>query len=282
MKELFARIRKTVDAEVVFDPAAQADPVHVRIEDVRKSYGDHVVLKGVSFDIVRGRTNVIIGPSGSGKTVLMRQIIRLERPDGGAIRVDGVDVASLEGLALEKVRARMGMVFQMSALFDSMNVYENVAFPLRENTRLREREIRERVMHRLESLGIGHAAKKMASELSGGMQRRVAVARALVRETDIIIYDEPTTGLDPITTCTVDDLILEAQEKFGVTSIVISHDMASVYRIADRITFLNFGTVVASCAPSALLSSLPPELANYIRVSGVSEEILLRARTEGA
>lgn len=278
MNRLFERILGIADPAVEFDPKAKEDPVHLRIRDVRKSYGAHVVLKGCSFDVLRGKTNVIIGPSGSGKTVLMRQIIRLERPDSGEILVNGVDVAKLERMALERVRSRMGMVFQMSALFDSMNVFDNVAFPLRENTRLGAKAVRERVMERLDSLGIAHAHAKMPSELSGGMQRRVAVARALVRETEIIIYDEPTTGLDPITTCTVDDLILEAQAKFGVTSIVISHDMASVYRIADAITFLNFGDVVASCPPSELIRSLPESLANYIRVSGVSEEILRGAR----
>lgn len=279
MSRWFDRMFGASDSDVTIDPSAREDPVHLRIRDVTKSYGDHLVLKGCSFDVIRGKTNVIIGPSGSGKTVLMRQIIRLEKPDEGQILVNGVDVAKLERMALERIRSRMGMVFQMSALFDSMSVFDNVAFPLRENTDLGAKQVRERVMDRLESLGIGHAHAKMPSELSGGMQRRVAVARALVRETEIIIYDEPTTGLDPITTCTVDDLILEAQSKFGVTSIVISHDMASVYRIADRITFLNFGDVVASCAPSELIASLPDSLANYIRVSGVSEEILRGART---
>lgn len=260
------------------DPAARADPVHVRIRGVDKSYGDHRVLKDVGFDVLRGKTNVVIGPSGSGKTVLMRQLIRLERPDAGSMVVDGHDLAKLEDRALDRVRSRMGMVFQSSALFDSMTVFDNVAFPLVEHTKLNRKQIRERVMERLESLGIGHAHAKMPSELSGGMQRRVAVARALVHETEIIIYDEPTTGLDPITTRTVDELILEAQEKFGVTSVVISHDMASVFRIADQVTFLNFGVVVASSPPGKLLGQLSDELADYIRASGVSEDILKGAR----
>lgn len=274
-----AFFRKLAHDEVLpVDEAARADPVHVRVEGVCKSYGDHQVLKDVTFDILRGKTNLLIGPSGSGKTVAMRQLIRLEEPDAGRILVNGADIAHMKGRTLDRVRNRMGMVFQMSALFDSMTVFENVAFPLREHTRLSRSEIRDRVMARLESLGIGHAHKKMPSELSGGMQRRVAVARALIHETEIIIYDEPTTGLDPITTRTVDELILEAQEKFGVTSMVISHDMASVFRIADRITFLNYGHVVASCAPGELLDSLTPDLAEYIRVSGVSEDILKGVR----
>lgn len=257
---------------------ARADKVHVRIRDVCKSYGDHNVLKAVSFDVLRAKTNVIIGPSGSGKTVLMRQLIRLEKPDSGSMTIDGNDIAELEGRTLDRLRSKMGMVFQSSALFDSMSVLDNVAFPLVEHTKLSHRERRERVMHRLESLGIGHAAHKMPSELSGGMQRRVAVARALIHETEIIIYDEPTTGLDPITTRTVDELILEAQEKFGVTSVVISHDMASVFRIADQVTFLNFGHVVASSPPAELLGRLDENLADYIKASGVSEDILRGAR----
>jgi phospholipid/cholesterol/gamma-HCH transport system ATP-binding protein len=248
--------------------------VHVRIRDVHKSYGDHHVLKGITIDIYRGQSNFIIGPSGSGKTVLMRQLIRLEEPDAGQILVDDVDMTKVQGLALAAMRHSFGMVFQSSALFDSMTVYDNVAFPLREHTKLREKQIRERVMDRLESLGIGRAATKMPSELSGGMQRRVAVARALVYETKVLIYDEPTTGLDPVTTRTVDELMLETGDRFGVTSIVISHDMASVFRTADRITFLHFGEVHASGTPEELLTSLDEATMEFVTASGVSSEIL--------
>jgi phospholipid/cholesterol/gamma-HCH transport system ATP-binding protein len=254
--------------------ALKDDPIHMRIRNIHKTYGDHHVLKGITFDVLRKQTNVVIGPSGSGKSVLMRQLIRLETPDQGEILVDGVDFAKLEGMELERVRRQMGMVFQASALFDSMSVYDNVAFPLVEHSKLSRKEIRERVMDRLEGLGIGHAAKKWPAELSGGMQRRVAVARATVLETDILIYDEPTTGLDPVTVRTVDELIMETEEKLGVTSLVISHDMASVFRIADQITFLNFGQVVASAPPKELLEQLDPSTMDYVQASGVSEEIL--------
>ena len=250
--------------------AAKADPVHVRVRDLHKTYGDHHVLKGVTFDIYRSKTNLIIGPSGSGKTVLMRQLIRLEQPDAGQILLDGVDIAPLKGFALDHIRRRFGMVFQMSALFDSMTVFDNVAFPLREHTRLSAKEIRERVMARLKDLGIDHAWNKMPSELSGGMQKRVAVARALVLETDVLIYDEPTTGLDPITARTVDDLITEAEEKFGVTSLVISHDMASVLHTADHITFLYFGRVSVSASPQDFLASDDPHLQEFLQASGVA------------
>ena len=251
----------------------KTDPVHLRLRDIHKSYGDHHVLKGIDIDILRGKTNIIIGPSGSGKTVLMRQIIRLEKPDDGQILVDGVDFAQLEGVELEAMRRTFGMVFQMSALFDSMTVFDNVAFPLREHSVLGRAEIRDKVMERLDGLGIGAASKKMPSELSGGMQKRVAVARAMILESDILIYDEPTTGLDPVTTQKVDELISEAEEKFGVTSIVISHDMASVFRIADHVTFLNFGEIVASGTPHSLLESENPATMEFVRASGLGDGI---------
>ena len=253
------------------------EDVIVEVRDLRKSYGAQEVLHGVAFDVLRGKTNVIIGPSGSGKSVMMRQLIRLERPDGGQILFDGEDIARVTGKELSKLRRRFGMVFQHSALFDFMNVFENVAFPLREHTKLGRGEIRDRVSHRLESLGIAEAAGKMPAELSGGMQRRVAVARALILETELVVYDEPTTGLDPLTTRTVDELILQAAEKFGHTSVVISHDMASVFRIADRITVLNFGDVVASAPPERILDEVTDDVREFILASEVSPSLLRRA-----
>jgi phospholipid/cholesterol/gamma-HCH transport system ATP-binding protein len=229
-------------------------------------------LKGVSLDIHRGKTNLIIGPSGSGKTVLMRQLIRLERPDSGKLLVNGIDFAKLEGLELAAMRRTFGMVFQMSALFDSMTVFDNVAFPLREHTRLSRKDVRDRVMARLSALGVAAAAHKLPAELSGGMQKRVAVARAMIMESEILIYDEPTTGLDPITTEMVDDLIVEAEEMFGVTSIVISHDMASVMRIANYLSFLHEGRIVASGTKAELMRSEHPATAEFVRASGITLE----------
>ena len=246
------------------------DPIHVRIRDVHKRYGDHHVLNSVSLDIHRGKTNLIIGPSGSGKTVLMRQLIRLEKPDSGELLVNGVDFAKLEGLNLASMRRTFGMVFQMSALFDSMTVFDNVAFPVREHTDLSRSEVRDRVMDRLSALGIAAAAQKLPSQLSGGMQKRVAVARAMILESEILIYDEPTTGLDPITTEMVDDLIVQAEEMFGITSIVISHDMASVVRIADHLSFLHQGQITATGTPQELLHSEHPATAEFIRASRIT------------
>lgn len=271
---MFERIKARRD---MFDEAAEAakdDPVHLRIEDVHKSYGDHHVLKGLTFEIHRSKVNMIIGPSGSGKTVLMRQLIRLEEPDQGRILLDGIDVARLRGVQLNRMRRAFGMVFQMSALFDSMSVFENVAFPLKEHTKYSRQEIRDRVMDRLDSLGVGHASTKMPSELSGGMQKRVAVARALVLAPSVLIYDEPTTGLDPITSRTVDDLIVEAGERFGVTSIVISHDMTQVFKIADRLTYLYFGVIEHTGTPEEFLETDNQATLDFLNASGVSSEVL--------
>ena len=251
-------------------PQVKDDPIHVRIRDVHKTYGDHHVLNSVSLDIHRGKTNLIIGPSGSGKTVLMRQLIRLEKPDSGELLVNGVDFAKLEGLNLASMRRTFGMVFQMSALFDSMTVFDNVAFPVREHTDLSRSEVRDRVMDRLSALGIAAAAQKLPSQLSGGMQKRVAVARAMILESEILIYDEPTTGLDPITTEMVDDLIVQAEEMFGITSLVISHDMASVVRIADHLSFLHQGQITATGTPQELLHSEHPATAEFIRASRIT------------
>jgi len=248
------------------------DPVHVRVIGVSKAYGPSPVLRDVSFDILRGLSNMVIGASGSGKTVFLRQLIRLERPDTGQILVDGEDIVPLGAVELVRVRRKFGMVFQMSALFDSMNVFDNVAFLLREHTHMGSREVRDKVMDRLRALGVDHASEKMPSELSGGMRKRVAVARALVLEPQILIYDEPTTGLDPIMSRTVDDLIEETRERFNVTSVVITHDMASVYRIANRVNLLHDGRIVAAGTPDDLIASTDPVVIRFLKSSGVVAE----------
>ncbi len=261
--------------EKVADPN---DPVHVRVIDVSKTYGEHQVLKSVTFDILRGQTNVIIGASGSGKTVLMRQLIRLERPNTGQILVDGEDIVPISELELSRVRRKFGMVFQLSALFDSMSVFDNVAFMLREHTKMKAKEIRERVMDRLTVLGVDHAVNKMPAELSGGMKKRVAVARALVMEPAILIYDEPTTGLDPITSRTVDELIMDTRRRFGVTSIVISHDMTSVFQVGDHITYLYKGKIEESCSAEAFLETSNQAALEFIKASGMTFDALREVR----
>jgi phospholipid/cholesterol/gamma-HCH transport system ATP-binding protein len=252
--------------------AGDEDSVHLRIRDVQKSYGTQKILTDVTCDIYRGKTNLIIGASGSGKTVLMRQIIRLEKPDAGQIIVDGTDIVPMGEVELGIVRKKFGMVFQMSALFDSMTVFDNVAFLLREHTKMSGTEIRERVMDRLTSLGVAHASQKMPAALSGGMKKRVAVARALVLEPKILIYDEPTTGLDPVTSRTVDELIAETQARYGVTSIVISHDMASVFKIADHINYLYKGHIELSAPPHDFARTDNQAAQEFMRASGVGIE----------
>lgn len=250
---------------------AENDPIHVRVVDLKKSYGGNVILKGLTFQMMRGLTNVILGASGSGKTVFLRQLIRLEKPDSGQIIVDGIDIAKLGELSLGETRKKFGMVFQMSALFDSMDVFDNVAFPLREHMKKLSRgEVKSRVEEALEALGVAHAVHKQPSELSGGMKKRVAVARAIVMQPAILIYDEPTTGLDPITSRTVDDLIESTRERFGVTSVVISHDMESVFRMGHHITLLYKGQIEESLPRDEFARSQNEHVREILTASGVS------------
>ncbi len=245
-----------------------ADPI-LTVRDVHKSFGEYEVLKGVDLDVAEGRITVIIGGSGSGKTVLVKLMIGLLSPTRGEIVVDGERFADLDAQGLTRVRSKFGMVFQQAALFDSMTVYENVAFPLIER-RVPRRDIPGRVRERLEVLGLTDAVRKYPSELSGGMRKRVGLARAIVLNPKIMIYDEPTTGLDPITTRQVDEMILEAQDKFHVTSVVISHDMASTFRIADHVAFVYQGRIAAYGAGRDLVNSTHPRVREFLDSSGVS------------
>ncbi len=251
---------------------------HIVVQDLVKQFGDTYVLRNLSLTIPRGETAVIIGGSGAGKTTLLRILIGLEKPSSGHVFIDGIDIARLEGRELDKVRKKFGMVFQYSALLDSLTVLDNVAFPLREHTRLKVREVRDKVLSMLETLGLQRAdAAKMPSELSGGMRKRVALARALMLEPEIIIYDEPTSGLDPQTSRMVDDLISETRERFNVTSVVISHDMASTFRIAHRAFLLIRGEMVASGTPDELADpALNPVAYDFIVASGVAWDRMSR------
>lgn len=230
-------------------PGAKDDPIHIRVRDLHKHYGPHHVLKGVSFDILRKRTNVVIGPSGSGKSVLMRQIIRLEKPDSGQVLVDGIDYAVLEGMALERKRRGMGMVFQMSALFDSMTVFDNVAYGLREQRLLPEAEIPQRVSESLTAVSLPGTEGRWPKELSGGMQKRVALARAVAMRPRMLIYDEPTEGLDPINVTRVNRLLLGLRDRFGITTMVVTHNMRSAFVTSDRLAFLHEGRIALSGSP---------------------------------
>ena len=216
----------------------------IHIKNLYKSFNGNPVLKGVNLHIPKNKITVIIGPSGCGKTSLLRHIIGLLRPNSGEVVVDGINIHSLDRVELRNFRRRFGMLFQHAALFDSMNVYENVAFPLKEHSDFDEATIRKVVAEKLGLVGLEGIENHMPSELSGGMRKRVGLARAIALEPKIILYDEPTTGLDPIMTESIDHLILDMQRQLNITSIVISHDIPSTFHIADQIAMVYQGKVV--------------------------------------
>jgi phospholipid/cholesterol/gamma-HCH transport system ATP-binding protein len=254
----------------------------VILRDVRKSFGDHEVLKGISFTAKRAETVVIIGGSGAGKTTLLRLIVALEQPTSGDILIDGANIANMSGRELNLVRQKFGMVYQYAALLDSINVMENVSFPLVEHTKLSKKEIREKVMEKLEILGLDakQVEKKFPAELSGGMRKRVGLARALMLEPPILVYDEPTSGLDPLTSRMVDDQIEEMRERFNVTSIVISHDIASCFRIAHQAILVIEGKIVARGTPKELATGGSEQAREFIEKSGVDVNHLVRSEDE--
>jgi phospholipid/cholesterol/gamma-HCH transport system ATP-binding protein len=217
----------------------------IRVEGLCKKLAGQDILRGISVSVPQGATKVILGLSGSGKSVLMKHLIGLMKPDKGHIWVDGEEITQLPPRRLLRVRRKFGMVFQQSALFDSLTVFENVAFPLREHTHLSYSSMQDKVLEKLELLGLSGKENKYPGELSGGMRKRVALARAVVLDPAVVLYDEPTTGLDPLSTENVDAMIIEAKSRFRVTSVVISHDIASAFRIADEIAILNQGRIVA-------------------------------------
>ena len=217
----------------------------IRLSNVTKRFGDKEALRGIRLTIQKGETIAIIGGSGSGKSTLLRLMIGLDRPTSGEIYIGGDNIAAMSENALDRVRLRMGMVFQYSALFDSMTVGENVAFGLREHTDKDNTEIAHIVAEKLSLVGLPDAAALMPQELSGGMKKRVGLARAIATDPEIIFYDEPSSGLDPIMTAKIDELIIDMQRKLGVTSVVVTHDMASASRIADRIAMIYDGQLIA-------------------------------------
>jgi len=251
---------------------------HVRFEKMTKRFADYLALENINLTIRRKQVVVVIGGSGAGKTTLLRLLIGLDKPTSGSIFVDGVDVAPLGETEMNTIRRKFGMVFQYAALLDSFNVMDNVAFPLREHTKLKEKEIRRRVLEKLAILGLPNTENKFPSELSGGMRKRVGLARALMLEPSIIVYDEPTSGLDPLSSRMVDDLILETRHRFGVTSVVISHDMTSALKIADYIFLLSKGHIVGEGTPRELVTG-KSELANqFLQSSGIAADRLLAER----
>jgi len=255
-------------------------PEHVVVHRVTKRFGDFAALDSIDMTIQRGQVVVVIGGSGAGKTTLLRLLIGLEKPTSGSIFVDGIDIAPLGEREMNEVRQKFGMVFQYAALLDSMNVLDNVAFPLREHTKLSEKEIRGRVLEKLSILGLEGTEKRFPSQLSGGMRKRVALARALMLEPKIIVYDEPTSGLDPLTSRMVDDLILDTRNRFGVTSVVISHDMASALKIADYVFLLSKGRVVGEGTPQELIGQKSGLAREFLDASGIAAAEVVAGRRE--
>jgi phospholipid/cholesterol/gamma-HCH transport system ATP-binding protein len=216
-------------------------PSAIVVRDLRRQFGRQQVLRGVDIDFPRGQITTIVGPSGCGKTVFLKHLNLLLRPDAGTIVIEGIEVTRLGGRALDAVREKFGMLFQAGALFDSMTVFDNVAFPLVEKTRLRRDEIRARVHEMLEAVGLAGMEEKYPSELSGGMQKRAALARALIHRPGILMLDEPTTGLDPTRIGSIHALVRQTQQRFGLTAVLVSHDVPDVFAISDRIAFMHEG-----------------------------------------
>jgi phospholipid/cholesterol/gamma-HCH transport system ATP-binding protein len=229
---------------------AEVDPI--QLDDVSVSFGDTLALDGISFSIKRGEIAVIIGGSGAGKTTLARVIVGLLQPTHGRVLIEGEDMTALQGRALRRVRAKFGMVFQYSALLDSMTVLDNVGLPLVEHEKLAQGEVDERARAMLESLDLRGCEELLPSQISGGMRKRVALARALIRRPSILVYDEPASGLDPVGARHVDDLIRATRDRFGVTSVVITHDMTQAFSLATRLHVLDQGRLVASGPPAEL------------------------------
>ncbi len=225
------------------------------IKNLKKSFGEQEVLKGVNLEIKEGKITFIIGKSGGGKSVLLKHILGLLKPDDGEVFIDGVDITKVSLKELNEVRKKFGVLFQNVALFDSMNVFDNVAFPLVEHTKLSKKEIREKVEKTLEMVGLRGIEKKMPSELSGGMKKRVGLARAIILNPKILIFDEPTTGLDPIICDAVDNMIVDIQKKLNLTVLVVSHDIPAVFKIADFVAMLDNGIIVEYGTPDDLKKS---------------------------
>ena len=252
----------------------------VVLKEVRKTFGDQEVLKGIDMVLRRKETTCVVGGSGAGKTTLLRLVVALDRPTSGHIYVDGEDTVAMNERELNRVRQKFGMVYQYAALLDSIDVLDNVAFPLVEHTRLSRKEIRERVVDKLKALGLDETVlAKYPAQLSGGMRKRVGLARALMLEPPIVVYDEPTSGLDPFTSRTVDDLIDETRHRFGVTSLVITHDIASCFRIADQAVLLDRGELVARGTPADLAHGDNDVARDFIRKSGVDVDAIWKNRT---
>jgi len=266
-REVRAEVRKAL-ADLGDEPRLPlaAGPV-IELEDLCLSFGDHTVLKGVTLDLHRGETLSVLGGSGAGKSTILRLILGLSLPDSGEVRVEGHDISNAPLTRVLSLRRNMGMVFQEAALFDSLSVYDNVAFYLHEHTTLSEDEIGRRVRESLELVDLEpeQVLDLLPAELSGGMKKRVGIARAVVHRPRLLLYDEPTSGLDPITTRTINELILKLQNELDVSSIVVTHDIRSAFRISNRVALLSEGVLVFVGGPEEMVASEDDYVREFLR-----------------
>src|SRR6202165_1313246 len=238
--------------------------VMISLRDLRVSYGEREILHGVSFDVMRGETMVILGGSGSGKSTLLRTLVGLEKPSSGEVILRGKNIATASAEDMDEIRKKLGMSFQGSALFGSMTVGENVALPLREHTKLEDSTIEIMLRLKLEQVGLAGFEYYMPSQLSGGMKKRAAVARALAMDPEILFFDEPSAGLDPIIAAGVDQLILELKQAFHMTIIVVTHELASAFLIADRMVLIDKGNIVAMGTTEEMRTSVQPRVRQFL------------------
>ena len=241
----------------------------IELKNIHKSFGTNYVLRGINLEIQKGESLVVIGGSGSGKSVLLKHIIGLSKPDEGEVIVDSAILSQLDEDGLNEVRKKFGMLFQSSALFDSMSVWENVGFGLKRQTDLKDKEIKEIAVEKLKLVGLVGIEDEMPSELSGGMRKRVGLARAIAMEPEILLYDEPTTGLDPIMADAINDLIIEMRERLNITSIAITHDMKSAFKIADTIAMLYNGLIIEKGSSEEIKNTSDPVVRQFIEGSAV-------------
>ena len=239
----------------------------IDIVNLKKSFPGQEVLTGLNLSIVKNKITAIVGRSGCGKSVLLKLIIGLLKPDAGEVRVNGDVLSNLEGSQLNEIRKKFGMLFQGAALLDSMDVFNNVAFPLREKTRLSQDEIKIRVERELKNVGIVGMNDKYPSQLSGGMKKRVGLARALIMEPEIVLFDEPTTGLDPIMKTAIHQLIFDTQRRVGFTAVLVSHDIPDVFEIVDYVAMMYEGRILESGTPQDFQNSKDPVIQQFLKGS---------------
>ncbi|HPC82823.1 MAG TPA: ABC transporter ATP-binding protein [Thermoanaerobaculaceae bacterium] len=257
------------------EPASGAltTPPKIAVIDLWKAFRGKEVLRGVDLEIVAGESFVILGGSGAGKSVLLKHLIGLIHPDRGHVVVDGEDIACADPAVCLRIRRKFGMSFQEGALFDSMNVFENIAFPLRRHTAMTDSEIARRVHECLELVNLDGVGRKATSELSGGMRRRVGFARAIALQPEILLFDEPNTGLDPLTSAVIDRVIVHMRESLPVTMVTITHDMRSAFRIADRIAMLRDGRILAVATPDEFRRLPDPYIQSFLAGEPLEEEV---------